>query len=199
MGLFDSILGRSKPARPDLDQLFALPSASLSLDAALGFTPTGSGSVAFRAPEGRAFADVQTEVQALLDGGQGPKVEAVVDSYGYTWLVCRTDPPDAATLVTDLHAVNSTLQDSGFGPTLLCSIVSFADPAGRRLALVYLFKQGTFYPFAPAVGTGTTVDGTTPQRRDNLLEIQVRDLLKDELRIEPEVARWFAVWGAPGL
>jgi hypothetical protein len=199
MGLLDSILGRSKPARPDLDQLFALPSAALSLDAALGFTPTGSGSVAFRAPEGRAFADVQAEVQQLLDAGQGPKVEAVVDAYGYTWLVCRTDPPDAAALVTDLHAVNSTLQDSGFGPTLLCSLVSFADDTGRRLGLVYLFKQGTFYPFAPAAGTGTTIDGEVPQRRDNLLEIQVRDLLKDELRVEPEVSRWFAVWGAPGL
>jgi hypothetical protein len=199
MGLFDSILGRSKPARPDLDQLFALPSAALSLDAALGFTPTGSGSVAFRAPEGRAFADVQAEVQQLLDAGQGPKVEAVIDSYGYTWLVCRTEPPDAAALVTDLHAVNSTLQDSGFGPTLLCSLVSFADDAGRRLGLVYLFKQGTFYPFAPAAGTGTTIAGDAPQRRDNLLEIQVRDLLKDELRVEPEVSRWFAVWGAPGL
>jgi hypothetical protein len=199
MGLFDSILGRSKPARPDLDQLFALPSAALSLDAALGFTPTGAGSVAFRAPEGRAFADVQAEVQQLLEAGQGPKVEAVVDSFGYTWLVCRTDPPDAAALVTDLHAVNSTLQDSGFGPTLLCSLVSFADDAGRRLGLVYLFKQGTFYPFAPAGGSGTTIDGAVPQRRDNLLEIQVRDLLEGDLRIEPEVSRWFAVWGAPGL
>jgi hypothetical protein len=38
-----------------------------------------------------------------------------------------------------------------------------------------------------------------PQRRDNLLEIQVRDLLKDDLRVEPETSRWFAVWGAPGL
>ena len=199
MGLFDSILGRSKPARPDLDQLFALPSAALSLDAALGFTPTGTGSVAFRAPEGRAFADVQADVQELLDAGQGPEVEAVVDGFGYTWLVCRTDPPDAAALVTDLHAVNSTLQDSGFGPTLLCSLVSFADPSGRRLGLVYLFKQGTFYPFAPAAGTGETIDGTTAQRRDNLLEIQVRDLLKDDLKLEPQVARWFAVWGAPGL
>jgi hypothetical protein len=138
-------------------------------------------------------------VQQLLDGGQGPKVEAVVDSYGYTWLVCRTDPPDVAALVTDLHAVNSTLQDSGFGPTLLCSLVSFADDSERRLGLVYLFKQGTFYPFAPASGSGATISGDAPQRRDNLLEIQVRDLLKDDLRIEPEVSRWFAVWGAPGL
>lgn len=199
VGLFDSILGRSKPARPDLDQLFALPSAGITLQVSLDFTATGTGSVAFRAPEGRAFADVQAEVQALLDVDGGPKVEVDVDAFGYTWLVCRTDPPDLAGLVTDLHAVNSSLQDSGFGPTLLCSLVSFTDPGGRRLGLVYLFKQGTFYPFAPAEGSGTTVDGSAVRRRDNLLELQVRELLANDLKVEPETSRWFAVWGAPGL
>lgn len=199
MGFFDSIMGRSKPAAPDLDQLFGLPSAALTLEASLGFRPTGAGSVAFRAPEGRAFADVQADVQALLDVGEGPKVEAVRDSYGYTWLVCRTQPVDISSLVTDLHAVNSTLQDSGFGPTLLCSMVSFTDDTGRRLGLVYLFKQGTFYPFVPAASTGRTVDGNVAQQRDNLLELQIRDLLKDDVRMEPTLSRWFAIWGAPGL
>ena len=198
MGLLDSILGRSKPAKPDLDQLFGLPSAAITLEASLGFTSTGTGSVAFRAPEGRAFADVQADVQALLDAGSGPKVDVTVDSFGYTWLVLRKDPPDLPALVTDLHAVNSTLQDSGFGPTLLCSLASFTDGT-RTFGLVYLFKRGTFYPFAPAVSDARTIDGEAPQRRDNLLEIQLRDLLKDDLKIEPEVSRWFAVWGAPGL
>jgi hypothetical protein len=198
VGILDSILGRSKPAKPDLDQLFGLPSAAITLEAALGFTSTGAGSVAFRAPEGRAFADVQADVQALLDAGSGPKVDVEIDSFGYTWLVCRADPPDLSALVTDLHAVNSTLQDSGFGTTLLCSLVTFTDGT-RTFGLVYLFKRGTFYPFAPAVGSGPTIDGSTPQRRDNMLEIQLRDLLSDDLRIEPDTARWFAVWGAPGL
>lgn len=198
MGFLDAILGRSKPAKPDLDQLFGLPSAAITLQASLGFASTGSGSVAFRAPEGKAFADVEADVRALLDAGDGPDVESTQDTYGYTWLVCRTDPPDVSSLVTDLHAVNSSLQDSGFGPTLLCSLVGFADSTGRHLGLVYLFKQGTFYPFAPQSG-GTTLDGATPQRRDNLLELQVRDLIKDDLRVEPDLARWFPVWGAPGL
>ena len=198
MGFLDSLLGRSKPARPDLDQLFGLPSAGVTLEAALDFRSTGTGSVAFRAAEGRAFADVQADVQALLDAGQGPKVEVEVDSFGYTWLVCRTDPPDLSSLVTDLHAVNTTLQDSGFGPTLLCSLASFTDGT-RTFALVYLFKRGTFYPFAPSQASGTTVEGQAPQKRDNLLEMQLRDLLKDDLRFEPELTRWFAVWGAPGL
>jgi len=188
VGFLDSLLGRSKPARPDLDQLFGLPSAGVTLEAALDFRSTGTGSVAFRAAEGRAFADVQADVQALLDAGQGPKVEVEVDSFGYTWLVCRTDPPDLSSLVTDLHAVNTTLQDSGFGPTLLCSLASFTDGT-RTFALVYLFKRGTFYPFAPLNG----------EKRDNALELEVRGLLSGELRIEPELDRWFPVWGAPGV
>ncbi len=198
MGFLDAILGRSKPARPDLDQLFGLPSAAITLQASLDFAPTGSGSVAFRAPEGRAFADVQADVQALLDADGGPQVQAQVDTYGYTWLVCRTDPPDVSALVTDLHAVNASLQDSGFGTTLLCSLVGFLGTDGRRLGLVYLYKQGTFYPFAPRAG-GTTVSGQTPQQRDNVLELQVKELLADDIRVEPDLTRWFPVWGAPGL
>ena len=50
MGLFDSILGRSQPPKPDLDQLFGLPSAAITLQVSLGAVPTGAGSVAFRAP-----------------------------------------------------------------------------------------------------------------------------------------------------
>jgi hypothetical protein len=191
VGLLDSIFGRTKPARPDLDQLFGLPAAAISLEASLGMRPTGFGSVAFRAAEGKAFDDVEAEVTQLLALGGGPAVQASVDSFGFTWLLLRTDPPDVGSLVTDLHAVNSSLQDSGFGPTLLCSLASFADDSGRRLALVYLFKRGAFYPFAPVVGQ--------QESRDNVLELQVRDLVKDDLRVEQDLTRWFPVWGAPGL
>lgn len=52
MGWFDALLGRSKAARPDLDALFALPSAAVTLRAATGFAPVGTGSVCFRAAEG---------------------------------------------------------------------------------------------------------------------------------------------------
>jgi len=189
MGLFDSILGRSKPARPDLDTIFGLPSAAITLSASLGFEPTGSGAVAFRVPEGRAFAEVQAEIEALLAASGNPAVEVTADQYGYTWLVVRTDPPDVSALVTHLHAVNLTLQDTGFGPQLLCSVVGFRGPGERSLGMVYLFKQGSFYPFAPAAG----------QTRDTVLELQVRDLVADDVVIERELSRWFPIWGAPGL
>ncbi len=194
MGFLDGILGRKKPAQPDLDQIFQLPSAGITLQASLDFTPVGVGSVAFRAPQGRAFAEVQQEIQDLLDADGGPKVEAVTDDFGYTWLVVRTDPSDLAGLVTDLHAINSTLKDTGFGSTLLCSLVAFRGPKGETLGMVYLFKQGKFYPFVPKPAGAGEQPG-----RDNIMEIQVRDLLTGELSIEPDLGRWFAVWGAPGL
>jgi hypothetical protein len=193
MGFWDSVLGRTKPVGPNLDALFALPSAALTLQVSLDMLPTGRGSVAFRAPEGRAFADVEADVRALLDADGGHPVEVATDSYGFTWLVVRTDPVDLGAAVTDVHAVNTTLVEAGFGPQLLCSMVSFRDPADRPLAMMYLYKRGTFYPFAP------TGDSTTNPQRDNVLELRARDLLKVELPMEPDVSRWFAVWGAPGL
>ncbi len=194
MGLLDTILGRSKPVRPDLDQLFAVPSAALTLQAAVGFAPTGRGSVCFAGVEGGSFARIQQDVRELLDadtGRGGVPVEFSRDAYGYTWLLARHAPDDAAALVNDLHAVNTLLQDGGFGPHLLCSLIGFRDAADRPLALVYLYKRGTFYPFAPLPGG--------EEKRDNQLELQVRAALGDDLRVEKDLARWFPVWGAPGL
>jgi hypothetical protein len=189
MSFLSSLFGRRKPVAPDLDALFAVPSAAITLQAVSGFTPTGVGSVCFKSLEGGAFAQLEADVQALLDADGGPKVERRQDDYGYTWLLVRHDVSDVAGLVTELHAVNSTLQNHGYGPSLLCSLVGFTDAAGRRLGLVYLYKRGTFYPFAPQ----------GDQRRDNALELQIRGQLGDDLRVEDEVSRWFPVWGAPGL
>jgi hypothetical protein len=185
----DAALGRNKQTRPDLDTLFGLPDAALTLEAALAMRPTGEGSVCFRAAEGAAFSTVQGDLQQLLDADGGPKVEVSTDAYGFTWLLARHDPADLPALVTELHAVNSTLQDNGFAPALLCSLVGFAGPDGRRVGLVYLYKRGTFYPFAP----------TGPEQRDTALELQVRSALGPDLPVEADLGRWFPVWGAPGL
>ncbi|MEW2396943.1 hypothetical protein [Streptomyces sp. NPDC046862] len=197
MGFLDVLLGRTRPVAPDLDQLFALPSAALTLEAAVSLTPTGTGAVCFATVEGQAFAEAREDVQALLDADterQGPPVEAVRDEYGYSWLVSRRGPEDLPALVSDLHAVNSALESSGFGPQLLCSVVAFHDVRNsgdeRRLGLVYLYKRGTFYPLCMLSGR---------PKRDNALELQVAALLKDDLRIEKEKAHWFPLWDAPGL
>jgi hypothetical protein len=190
VGFLDSLLGRTKPVKADLDALFGVSQAALTLQASIGLLPTGVGAVCYRASEGAAFAAAQAGVQELLDADGGPAVELSQDSYGFTWLVCRQSASALGDLVTELHAVNQTLQDNGFGPSLLCSVVGFVNPEGARVGLVYLYKRGTFYPFAPEGGA---------ERRDNTLELQVRGAVGADLRIEPELNRWLALWGTPAL
>ncbi len=187
MGLWDALRGRTKPRQANLDALFALPSAALNLEASLGLRATGVGSVCFRAAEGRAAAMSQEEAAALLGLDGGPRTQSRVDEYGYTWLTVHTDPPDTGALVTDLHAVNSALELQGFGPGLLCSTIGFAPATGAEEVayVVYLYKQGTFYPFCP----------TGPKKRDVLLERQLRDAVEGDLTVEPDPARWMPIWG----
>ena len=93
--------------------------------------------------------------------------------------------------------MNSTLADAGFGAGLLCSMVVFArgpsesgpDAGARTLALVYLYKRGTFYPFAP----------TGAQTRDTAFELEVRAQLGSDLPVEQDLTRWFPLWSAPDL
>ncbi|MBD0734201.1 PspA-associated protein PspAB, partial [Streptomyces sp. CBMA29] len=174
MGLLDVILGRSKPVKPDLDQLFGLTSAAITLEAASELRPTGLGSVCFAAVEGGAFAEIQQDLRALVGA------EASQDAYGYTWLLARKDPAEMTDLVTDLHAINSALEERGFGPQLLCSLLGFKDPAGRSVALVYLYKRGSFYPVCIR---------SDQQKRDTARELEIAALVKDDLRIEPDKAR----------
>lgn len=190
MGLWDALRGRRESTRPNLDSLFLVPSAAITLQTVLALEPTGAGSVCFRGATGAAFAETQRDVVALLDDDpEAPAVEETTDDFGFTWLTVRRDASDLAGLCTDLHAVNTALEGQGFGDGLLCSLVTFVGGDGRRVGLVYLYKRGTFYPFAPS--------GT--QQRDNLRELQVRDALVGELPVEQDLQRWLAIWGAPGL
>jgi hypothetical protein len=195
MSFLDTILGRTKPVQPKLDDLFALPGAAIQLQAAMGFVPTGSGSVSFKAVAAKTFTDVEKDVQELLDMDAskpgGLPVEVTKDSYGYTWLVSNHMSDEMDGLVTDLHAVNTALVDNGYGPQLLCTLVAFRDDSHRSLALIYLYKRGTFYPFAPLPGR--------QDDHDMGLELEVKGVLSEELKIEQDMSRWFPVYGAPGL
>lgn len=194
MGFLDTLLGRTKPVKPNLDALFSVPSAAYTLQAALDLVPTGTGSVCFKTAEGSSAAAAQADAVALLGAGAATAPRVSRDEYDYTWVTCEHPAEDLSGLVTDLHAVNTTLAEAGYGPSLLCTVIGFrragtgGGPDGR-FALVYLFKRGTFYPFAP---TGST-------RRDNALELEARAHLTGELPIEADLGRWFPIWSTPAL
>ncbi|MCP9954801.1 hypothetical protein K8Z49_44835 [Actinomadura madurae] len=198
MGIKDGLLGRPAPAAPELDRLFALPAAAPALAAETGFAPAGSGGVCHRMVEGGAFggfARAQREAVRLLGGGEGHEVGMSAGPYGWGWARVTGPPDGLERLVGDLHTFTATLDAAGYGPYLLCTAVCFHRGDGpQRLFIVHSPVRGTFYPFAPR-----PPDVPGENRRNNLVEAHARDALAAELPMEPDTARWFPLWDAPGL
>ena len=189
MGLFDSLLGRSKPVEPKLDQVFSLPSAGITLQTSLGLVTTGQAGVCYKATPGATAMASDEELRDLLTmGDTDGKITLTADDLGYNWIVIHDD--DLADLVARVHGAHTTLSENGLGPHLLCSVFGFVPqtPPGEGSAqLVYLAKSGTFYPFAPREN----------KRRDNEFEIRIKNFLEEELPIEADLSRWMALWGNP--
>ncbi len=193
MGIFDAILGRTKPVASNLDQLFALTSAAITLEVSAGLVTTGKAGVCFKPSQDRAGVDAEQEILSILatDTTALPATMTTVDDeFGYRWFVMHDD--EMSELVASVHLINATLVDRGFGAQLLCSAFSFApttksDATAKPVTLVYLFKRGTFYPFCP----------TGPQVRDNAYELTVSATVGSDLPKEQDLSRWMALWGNP--
>jgi hypothetical protein len=199
VGIVDALLGRPAPAPPGAGLLLALPAAAPALEAATGFVPTGEGGVCHRLVEGGAFGAfgrARREVARLLPAGGTRRTETADDPHGWGWTRVTRPPGDFGGLVADLHLVEATLAAAGYGRYLLCSVACFRRGEGlQRLLLVHAPVRGAFYPFAPRPPDGPE----DSRRRNNLVETRARDALAEHLPMEPDTARWFPVWDAPGL
>jgi len=189
VGLRDVLFGRTPQVQPKLDNLFALPTAALTLQSQLDLVTSGEAGLCFKAGSGETSITSEADIEALLNFDEGKVAMSVTtDDLGFTWLVIHDG--DIENLVTRIHGANTTLVENGLGPRLLCAVFGFvpATPPGEgSVRLVYLLKQGTFYPFAP----------TGANQRDNELELRVRSFLEGDLPMEKDLSRWMALWNLP--
>ena len=189
MGLRDALFGRTTQAQPKLDNLFALSTGALTLDSELDLVSSGQAGLCFKAGSGESTLTTDADIEQLLNFDQTDnKVSISTDDLGFKWLVIKD--PDLESLVTRSHSANTSMVENGLGPRLLCAVFGFvpkSPPGEGSVRLVYLLKQGTFYPFAP----------TTKNQRDNELELRVRSFLEKDLPMEKDLSRWMALWDLP--
>jgi hypothetical protein len=188
MGLRDALFGRRGLKKAQRDALFALPAAAVTMEVELGLRPDGVAAVIFKPLSAGEFVRAENELQELLDVAareSSSRIERTTDSYGYEWLVVRDQ--DFEDLVATLHLIGSELASRGFGEQLLAAAFKFA---GGRLPVlwIYGYKRGAFWPFVPT-GEG--------QERDNAEELELKAKLERELPIEPDLSRWFGLFGPP--
>jgi hypothetical protein len=192
MGLFDALLGRSKVKGPAPDRLFAITTAAVAMEAGPGIRNRGSAAIVFQPLATGDFQQIATEMEEVVRGtGEetGTTLTTSDDTYGYRWMILHDD--DIEDLAVGVNAVSDALAIGGYGNRVLASVFAFEQSDGRPVYFIYNYKRGTWYPFVP------DPDPAHPQQRDTERELQVKAQLGNELPVEPELERWFPLWGIP--
>jgi hypothetical protein len=194
VGLRDVLTGRHSVKAPAPDRLFAISTAYITLETEHQIAPAGTAAIVFQAlatSEFEATLKDMEEVVTATGGESGTTVKTEDDEYGYRWMVLHN--PDGAPSVEDLavgiNAVSSSIETAGHGERLLCAVFAFRDAQSRPVYFIYNYKRGYWYPFVPDPGSD--------KERLTERELQLKAQLGSELPIEPEIERWFPLWGIP--
>jgi len=193
MGVFDAIrqalgLAAEADATRDADpeDLFALSTAYVTMEAELDYAPAGEAALCFSGVDSTAFTDARDEVAAVLDAGEaetGTAFEFRTDAHGYDWVVLADD--DFEDLVTSAHFAADTMMEAGFGSRLLAAAFAFEPGRGGETAYwLYSFRRGTYYPFVPA----------GDRERNSSAEFKLESVLDGELDVESEKSYWYPLW-----
>ncbi len=190
MGLFDVITGRRKLKQPvPTDRVFAMSTAAVTLELELGLKSSGKAGIVFQPLATADFDQIVRDMEEVVRGtGEetGTAVTREDDSFGYRWMVLADR--DFEDVVVGINAVSTALEAGGYGDRLLAAVFAFRDEAGKPVYWIYNYKRGAFYPFVPSGGE---------QQRDNERELRLRAQIGVELPVEPELERWFPLWGIP--
>jgi hypothetical protein len=194
VGLRDILTGRHQVKGPAPDRLFAISTAYVSLQAEHGIEPAGSAAIVFQSLATSEFESTlkdMEEVVTATGGDSGTTVQTQDDSYGYRWMILRNPAgkPSVEDLAVGINAVSSSIETAGFGERLLCAVFGFTDAKGQRIYFLYNYKRGYWYPFVPAAGGA--------QERSTERELQLKAQVGEEMPVEPEIERWFPLWGIP--
>jgi hypothetical protein len=199
VGLRDILTGRHEVKGPAPDRLFAISTAYIALQSEHGIDPAGTAAVVFQAlatAEFEATIRDMEEVVKATGGDSGTTVSTQDDSFGYRWMVLRnpTGVPSVEDLAVGINAVSGSIETAGHGERLLCAVFAFTDARKRPVYFIYNYKRGFWYPFVPDSDPAHPAGTNT---RSTERELQLKAQMSSELPIEPELERWFPLWGIP--
>jgi hypothetical protein len=194
MGFLDVVMGRRKLAAPAPDRLFAMSTAYVTLQSQLGISSREAAAIVFQPLSTADFQNIINETEEVVratSSDSGIEVESLDDSSGFRWLVLRGSSFDD--LVVGINAVSGSLESGGYGERVLCAVFAFADENGTRVYWIYNYKRGSFYPFVPTSPGSAEREGEHDRERELVLKAQIGA----ELPVEPDLQRWFPLWGIP--
>jgi hypothetical protein len=191
MGILDtlrSVLGvgadTAASRQGDPEDLFGMSTAYLTMEADLGYEPTGDAGLLFNRVDSSQFRRAVDEVETILEAGAketGTEFEVREDDKGGEWVVLHDE--EFEDLVTSLHFAADQLSETGFGSRLLSAVFAF-EGDGKQVYWIYSFRRGSFYPFVP----------TGNHQQDSGVQMKLQSVLDGELIVEEEKSYWYPLW-----
>lgn len=206
MSLRDILTGRHEVKGPAAkDRLFAITTAYITLQAEHGIEPDGRAAIVFQPLSSADFEAAIKEMEDVVretGAESGTQVATQDDSYGYRWMVLSNPSGSASVedLAVGINAVSSSIEAAGHGERLLCAVFAFKDAQKQPVYFIYNYKRGYWYPFVPkgpAASSGASGGEFKAGERSTERELQIKAQIGSELPIEPELERWFPLWGIP--
>ena len=175
----------------DPEDLFGMSTAYITMEAELGYAPTGEAALCIYDVDSTAFRETVGEVREILAAAEadtGTVADFREDDHGTQWIVVTAD--DFEDLVTSVHFGADTLIEGRYGSRLLAALFAF-EPTARAggepdqlVYWVYTFRRGTYYPFVP----------TGESERNERVELKLSSILDGELTVEDDRGYWYPLW-----
>jgi len=188
VGFLDVLRGKRELKQPAPDRLFAMSTAYVKMDLELGLKSSGKAAIVFQPLATADFDGIVKDMEEVVRGtgeDTGTTLERTDDEHGYRWMILSDE--EFEDLVVGVNGVSTAIQGGGYGDRVLAAVFAFRE-SGKPLFFIYNVKRGSWYPFVPAPGQ---------QQRNTERELQIKAQLGNELPFEPELERWFPLWGVP--
>ena len=189
MGFLDILTGKRKLKAPAESRLFAMSTAAITLEMNMELHSAEKAAIVFQPLATADFSAIVTDMEEVLRGtgeDTGTTVERTDDSFGYRWMVLGDD--EFEDLVVGVNVVSQALAGRR---------LRRADPVrrvrlpGRRRQARLLDLQLQARLLLPVRARGRRA--APRQRARAALKAQIGT----ELPVEPELERWFPLWGIP--
>ena len=189
MGFLDILTGKRKIKPPAESRLFAMSTAAVTLEMTLELKSSGKAAIVFQPLATADFTSIVRDMEEVLRGtgedtgtrSRRPTTRSATAGWCSTTRTSRT----SSSASTSSRRRSRTAATA----TACCARCSrSATPTTSPVYWIYNYKRGAFYPFVPAGGE---------QRRDTERELRLKAQIGNELPVEPELERWFPLWGIP--
>ena len=167
MGLFDILTGKRKLKAPAESRLFAMATAAITLEMTLELKSTGKAAIVFQPLETADFTGIVRDMEEVLRG--------TGDDAG-----TQIEKTDDSFGYRWMVLADEDFEDLVVGINVVSQALQDGGYGERVLCAVFAFR-----------------DAGGAQQRDSERELRLKAQVGHELPVEPELERWFPLWGIP--